>query len=88
VSSYDVLLEVLQLTTASDNLKAAMGLTNTWMSGATLPVVDEQLIIRTFRWFDDMLQTDPRLSAGTFVLIEVMQNVSDKGSSQGTWRSG
>jgi hypothetical protein len=81
-------LETLQLTMALDNLKAAMGLTNTWMSGATLPVVDEQLIIRAFRWFDDMLQADPRLSAATFVLIEVMQNVSDKGSSQGTWRSG
>lgn len=45
------------------------------MSGATLPTVDEQLIIRAFHWFDDMLNTDPRLSAATFVLIEVMQKV-------------
>jgi hypothetical protein len=52
-----------------------MGLTNTWMSGATLPMVDEQLIIRAFRWFDDMLKMDRRLSAATFVLIEIMQKV-------------
>jgi hypothetical protein len=47
------------------------------MSGATLPVVDEQLIIRAFHWFDDMLKMDPRLSAATFVLIEIMQNVCE-----------
>jgi hypothetical protein len=60
VSSYEFLLEALQLTAASDSLKAAMGLTNTWMSDATLPVVDEQLIIRAFHWYDNMLQTDPQ----------------------------
>jgi hypothetical protein len=55
-----------------------MGLTNTWMSGATLPVVDEQLIVRAFHWFDDMLKMDRRLSAATFVLIEIMQNVRER----------
>ena len=58
-----------------DSLKVAMGLTNTWMSGATIPVVDEKLIMRAFQWFDDLLKLDPRLSAATFVLIEVMQRV-------------
>jgi hypothetical protein len=57
VSGYEFLLEALRSTAASDSLKAAMDLTNTWISGATLPVVDEQLIIH---WFDNMLQTDPQ----------------------------
>jgi hypothetical protein len=63
--------------TIVDRLKATMGMTNTWMSGATLPMVDEQLIARAFHWFDDMLKRDPRLSAATFVLIEIMQKVRE-----------
>ena len=54
-----------------------MGLTNTWMSGATIPMVGEKLIMRAFQWFDDLLKLDPRLSAATFVLIEVMQRVCE-----------
>ena len=79
MSSYEFLLEALQLTATSDSLKAAMALTNTWMSGTMLPVADEQLIIRSFHWFDSLLQTDPRLDTATSVLIEIMQNVNDRG---------
>jgi hypothetical protein len=75
----------LQLIELIDDVKAAMGLTNTWMSGATLPVIDEELIIRVFRWYDDLLELDPRLSAATFVLIEIMQNVREIGSSKVVW---
>ncbi|KIX09742.1 uncharacterized protein Z518_00823 [Rhinocladiella mackenziei CBS 650.93] len=56
-----------------DNLRAAMGMTNSWMSGATLPDLDEALIFRTWDWFNKLLAKDPRLSAGAFALIEIMQ---------------
>lgn len=75
----------LQLIELIDDVKAAMGLTNTWMSGATLLVIDEELITRVFRWYDDLLKLDPRLRAATFVLIEIMQNVREIGSSKVVW---
>ncbi|OQV00655.1 FAD binding domain-containing protein isoform 2 [Cladophialophora immunda] len=56
-----------------DNLKVAMGMTNSWMSGATLPDLDEEVIWRSWRWFNELLAKDPRQSAGAFVLIEIMQ---------------
>jgi hypothetical protein len=53
-----------------------MGLTNNWMSGITVDIMDEQVILNAWKWFDELLKTDPKLSAGTYVLIEVMQPVS------------
>jgi hypothetical protein len=52
-----------------------MGLTNNWMSGITVDVMDEKIILNAWKWFDELLKADPKLSAGTFVLIEVMQPV-------------
>lgn len=72
----------LQLIELIDDVKAAMGLTNTWMSGATLPVIDEELITRVFRWYDDLLKLDARLRAAAF---EIMQNVREIGSSKVVW---
>ncbi|OAL19553.1 hypothetical protein AYO22_09715 [Fonsecaea multimorphosa] len=56
-----------------DNLRVAMGMTNSWMSGATIPHLDEEMILRSWRWFNELLAKDPRQSAGAFVLIEIMQ---------------
>ncbi|EXJ76697.1 uncharacterized protein A1O5_01205 [Cladophialophora psammophila CBS 110553] len=56
-----------------DNLRVAMGMTNSWMSGATIPNLDEEIIFRSWKWFNELLAKDPRQSAGAFVLIEVMQ---------------
>lgn len=57
-------------------MKAGFGLTNNWMNAVTIPALDEQLILRTWKWFDDLIRLDPKLAAGSFVLIEVMQKVS------------
>ncbi|OAP61534.1 hypothetical protein AYL99_03737 [Fonsecaea erecta] len=56
-----------------DNLKVAMGMTNSWMSGATIPHLDEEIVLRSWKWFNELLAKDPRQSAGAFALIEVMQ---------------
>ncbi|KIX94202.1 uncharacterized protein Z520_10229 [Fonsecaea multimorphosa CBS 102226] len=53
--------------------EVAMGMTNSWMSGATIPHLDEEMILRSWRWFNELLAKDPRQSAGAFVLIEIMQ---------------
>lgn len=58
-----------------DNLRVAMGVTNSWMSAVTIPDFDEDLILRTWKWFNTTLEKDPRLSAGAFALIEIMQPV-------------
>jgi hypothetical protein len=53
-----------------------MGLTNNWMSGITVDTMDEQILLNAWKWFDELLKADPKLSAGTYVLIEAMQLVS------------
>jgi hypothetical protein len=52
-----------------------MNLTNSWMSAATIPELTEDLIFRAWTWFKEVLETDPRQSAGAFALIEIMQPV-------------
>ncbi|KAK5230537.1 hypothetical protein LTR47_007391 [Exophiala xenobiotica] len=59
-----------------DSLKAIMGVTNTWQCGATLFAIDEDLILRTWKWYVDLLQKDPGLARSTYVLVEVMQKAA------------
>jgi hypothetical protein len=47
------------------------------MTGVVIPTITEDLVLRTWKWFDDTLSLEPRLNAGTFVLIEIMQKVSN-----------
>ncbi|KAJ9602207.1 hypothetical protein H2200_013327 [Cladophialophora chaetospira] len=56
-----------------DNLRVAMGMTNSYMSAATIPSLSEDLIFRAWKWFNDLLEKDPRQSTGAFVLLEIMQ---------------
>jgi hypothetical protein len=35
-----------------------MGVTNTWQCGATLFAIDEDLILRTWKWYVDLLQKE------------------------------
>ncbi|KAK5262826.1 hypothetical protein LTR96_011699, partial [Exophiala xenobiotica] len=58
-----------------DSLKTIMGVTNTWQCGATLFAIDEDLILRTWKWYVDLLQKEPGLARSTYVLVEVMQRV-------------
>lgn len=58
-----------------ENLKAVMGLTNSWTSGVTVNVMEEKIILNAWKWFGELLKADPKLSAGTYVLIQVMQPV-------------
>ena len=46
------------------------------MTAVVIPEIDEETIHRTFKWFDDALVREPKLSAGTFVLIEIMQKAA------------
>lgn len=52
------------------------GLTNQMMSAITIPSINEELILRTWKWYDELLQEDPNQGAGAFVLIEIMQKVN------------
>ena len=52
-----------------------MGMTNSYMSAATIPAVKEDLILNAWKWFNELLEKDSRQSAGAFVLIEIMQRV-------------
>ena len=46
------------------------------MSAITIPSINEELILRTWKWYDELLQEDPNQGAGAFVLIEIMQKVN------------
>ncbi|KIX00110.1 uncharacterized protein Z518_10247 [Rhinocladiella mackenziei CBS 650.93] len=59
-----------------DALKSTMGMTNTWAAGVTVPSVDQELILRAWEWYLDLLKKDPRLVRGTYVLMEVMQKAA------------
>lgn len=56
-------------------LEAVRGQTNQMMTAVVIPTVTEDLIRRTWKWFDETLLLEPKLNAGTFVLIEIMQKV-------------
>ncbi|KIW30683.1 uncharacterized protein PV07_06403 [Cladophialophora immunda] len=56
-----------------DASKAPFGKINTWAAGVTVPTVDESLIIQAWNWYLALLEKDPRLVMGTYVLMEVMQ---------------
>ena len=49
------------------------------MSGITVDVMNEEIMLGAWNWFDELLKADAKLSAGTYVLIEVMQPVSGSG---------
>lgn len=57
----------------NDPLEAIRGQTNQMMTGVVIPSITEDVIRRTWKWFDDTLALEPKLNAGTFVLIEMMQ---------------
>lgn len=52
-----------------------MGVTNTWQCGATLSSIDEGLILRSWKWYVELVNKEPSLARSTYVLIEMMQKV-------------
>ncbi|PSN68843.1 FAD-binding domain-containing protein [Corynespora cassiicola Philippines] len=56
-----------------DSLEVIRGQTNQMMTAVVVPRITEDLIRRTWKWFDDTLSEQPELNAGTFVIIEMMQ---------------
>jgi hypothetical protein len=44
-------------------------------AGVVIPEVTTDLIKRTWTWYDQALIREPKLNAGTIVLIEIMQKV-------------
>jgi hypothetical protein len=43
------------------------------MSAIIIPSITEDLIRKTWKWYDESLIKEPKLNAGTLVLIELMQ---------------
>jgi hypothetical protein len=63
--------------TWTDQSKAPFGAVNTWAAGVTVPAVEEELILRAWDWYLALLKKDPKLVMGTYVLMEVMQKVTN-----------
>ena len=59
--------------TIEDQLEAIRGQTDQIMTGIVIPTISEELIKKAWKWLDETLRIEPKLSAGTFVLIEIMQ---------------
>ncbi|KIW96534.1 uncharacterized protein Z519_01925, partial [Cladophialophora bantiana CBS 173.52] len=55
-----------------DASRAPFGKINTWAAGVTVPVVDEDLILRAWDWYLALLKKDPKLVMGTYVLMEAV----------------
>lgn len=55
--------------------ESLMGMLNSNLSAALVEEIDPQFVVRGVRWFEELVQIDSNLGAGTFVLIEVMQKV-------------
>lgn len=69
-------MSLRQVNQLSDNLEAIRGQTNQMMTAVVIPDITGDFIERTWKWFDETLLQEPKLNAGTFVLIEIMQKVS------------
>ncbi|KAF2873051.1 cysteine desulfurase [Massariosphaeria phaeospora] len=66
-------LSYRQVNQLNDSIELSRGKTNQMMTGVVIPAITEDLIRRTWKWFDETLIMEPKLNAGTFVLIELMQ---------------
>lgn len=44
--------------------------------GALIQDIDPDLLSRADAWYDQIIEHEPKLSAHTFVLLELMQKVS------------
>jgi len=60
----------------AEGLEAIRGQTNQMMTAVIIPEVTEEIIHRAFKWYDEALTREPKLSAGTLVLIEVMHKAA------------
>ncbi|KAL6242239.1 hypothetical protein RBB50_010787 [Rhinocladiella similis] len=69
-------VNIRQVNEGFDSLKATMGVTNTWQCGATLSSIDEDLILRAWKWYLDLVHRDTDLARSTYVLIEMMQKAA------------
>jgi hypothetical protein len=58
-----------------DNLEAIRGQTHQLFTAFVIPALTEDIILRTWKWFDEMLEAEPKLAAGAVVLVEMMQKV-------------
>lgn len=54
-----------QVSQQFDNLEKMRGLTNQMMSAITIPSINEELILRTWKWYDELLREDPNQGAGS-----------------------
>ncbi|KAF2497449.1 FAD binding domain-containing protein [Lophium mytilinum] len=77
------LMSLREISQTGDNLDALRGLTNQMMTAITIPELDEAMIYRTWNWFDELLAAEPALSAGTFVLVELMQRPAFNSNKSG-----
>lgn len=47
-----------------------------FLSGPLISDLDEELLVRAWKWHEDTVKADPALAEGTLVLLEFMQEVS------------
>lgn len=60
----------------AEGLEAIRGQTNTMMTAVIIPEITEEIIHRAFKWYGEALIREPKLNAGTLVLIEVMHKAA------------
>lgn len=54
------------------------GTAETWLQAALIDEIDDETVVRAFKWYENIANEEPELALGTFALLEVMQEVSDR----------
>lgn len=52
------------------------GTAETWLEAALISDIDEETVVRAYRWYENIANNEPDLALGTFALLEIMQEVS------------
>jgi hypothetical protein len=73
VASVDLLEYGADANRLQDLLEATRGQTNQMMTACVIPEINSDIINNAWNWYDKTLADEPKLNAGTFLLIEMMQ---------------
>lgn len=65
------------------NVEHSHGTARSWLQAALIDddSIDEEILVRCWDWYTNVVKETPQLGLGTFVLLEIMQEVSCRRTS-------
>jgi hypothetical protein len=59
-----------------ESTEPMIGLFHNYLAASLVSDVDPEFMVRAWKWYQKVIATDNRLGGGSFVLLEIMQEVN------------